>query len=78
MSAILPVNTALLPAGPDTAGNPPAGGVPFPDLATAGAAEANAYYQAVTARLNAAPASHFTPDLTALDAMIQSLRVAAP
>lgn len=77
VSAILPVNASLLPADAESASNPPADGVVFPEGAT-DAEPYNAYYQAITDKLNAAPADQFTPDLTELDAMMQSLRVTAP
>jgi hypothetical protein len=76
VSAILPVNAAFLPADSNSAGNPPAGGVPFP--VNPGEAQAKAYYQAVADRMHATAASQFTPSLEALDAMMQSLRVTAP
>ncbi len=75
VSAILPVSAALLPADAGAAGNPPAGGVGFP--ANPDGAQVKAYYQAVTDKLNATPAGQFTPSLEALDAMMQSLRIAA-
>ena len=76
VSAILPVNAAFLAADLKSAGNPPADGIPFP--ANPDGAQVKAYYQAVTDKLNATPAGGFTPGLAALDAMMQSLRVAAP
>jgi len=77
VSAILPVHATFLPADAESADNPPADGVVFPEGAT-DAEQYNAYYQAITDKLNAATADQFTPDLTELDAMMQSLRVTAP
>jgi len=78
VSATLPVNAGFLAADAGSSGNPPAGGIPVPDLATADGTEMKAYYEAVTERLNATPAGEFTPSLEALDAMMRSLRVTAP
>jgi hypothetical protein len=76
VSAILPVNAAFLAADAKSAGNPPAGGIPFP--ANADGAQVKAYYQAMTDKLSATPAGGLTPALAALDAMMQSLRITAP
>lgn len=78
ISAILPLNAAFLPADDASAGNPPEGGVAFPDPSTATSEQFQSCFAAVTERLNAAAPGDFTPGLDALDEMMQSLQVTAP
>lgn len=72
--AILPVTAPILAETdrPDAA--IPAGGVPLP----AGAVPDEAYYTAITERLNALSPESFNPSLTLLDSMIRSILVANP
>lgn len=55
----------------------PAGGIPFPGYEDPNV-DFEAYYQQVTARLDAAPPDTFSPSLTILDALVGSLDIAAP
>ena len=73
--AILPVNAAFLAPDENPTSALPADGIPFPDYSTASGAEFTAYYQAVTDKLNATPPDAFTPTITALDALIQSITI---
>ena len=73
--AILPINAPFLAADEDPASTLPADGIPYPDINTAGEAEVNAYYQAVTDKLNATSPDAFTPSLSQLDALIASITV---
>ncbi len=70
--AIFPVSLPTLAAD----GNPdfpvPAGGIPFNKDDPA------AYYEAIAKHLNAAAPETFTPNLTTLDALIQSINVTTP
>jgi hypothetical protein len=72
--AVLPVLSPLQSTGD----NPSADGVPFPDFATADPSELEAYYQAMTGKLNGSPADSFQPPLGQLDTLIQSLSIATP
>jgi hypothetical protein len=74
--AILPVTAPLLQADSPRSSVPPAGGVAFPDFASADPAAFENYYVAVSNLLNGTPAGDFTPSLTALDALIGSLSLA--
>ncbi len=82
VSAVLPVHAAFLAADQNSAANPPAGGIAFPDLSklsdTEVGPQVSAYYQAVAGKLDATSAAEFTPGLDALDYLVQSLRVTAP
>ncbi|HNQ96074.1 MAG TPA: hypothetical protein PKK96_09140 [Anaerolineales bacterium] len=69
--AILPVVSPLQ----STADNPSADGINFPDYASAAPGEMDAYYLAVADKLNAADPSSFTPVLSSLDALIQSITI---
>ncbi|HEY2981071.1 MAG TPA: hypothetical protein VGJ22_07820 [Anaerolineales bacterium] len=71
--AILPVYLPLLAADEKPDAFVPGGGVPFPGYDDVEATRA--YYAAATELLNDAPAEAFSPPLSALDAMIQSLLV---
>lgn len=79
VSAILPVAASFLPEdeNPETA--PPEGGLAFPAFTASDfEAQALAYLQAMTQKLDEAPGGEFTPDPAALDALIRSLQVSAP
>jgi hypothetical protein len=70
--AIFPMTQPTLAATSDYKAPVPAGGVPFNQDDQA------AYYAAISKSLNSAAPESFTPSLTALDALIQSLNVVAP
>lgn len=72
--AVMPVHAPTLPALEDPSSPLPAGGVPFPSAA-ADVSAYEAYYQAVTDKLNGTDSSAFTPSLATLDALMQSLNV---
>jgi hypothetical protein len=73
--ANLPINASFLAAQQDPGAPLPEGGIPFPDLSTANADQINAYVQAVADRLNGADPESFQPQLSQLDALIQSIQV---
>ena len=73
--ANLPINASFLAAQQDPGAPLPEGGIPFPDLNTANADQINAYVQAVADRLNGAAPESFQPQLSQLDALIQSIQV---
>ncbi|MGC1379141.1 MAG: hypothetical protein WA821_23125 [Anaerolineales bacterium] len=70
--AIFPMTHPTLAATNDYNAPVPAGGVPFNQ------GDPAVYYAAVTQSLNNAAPESFTPSLTTLDALIQSLNVVAP
>lgn len=74
--AVLPIGASFLPDSYDPAQPAPPSAIPFPDYTSADAAEFEAYFQAVAAQLNAADAAAFTPSLSLLDALVQSITVA--
>jgi hypothetical protein len=69
VEAILPLQAPFLAADEDPASPLPPGGIPF-DMNNLGS-----YFQAVANELNATPPDGFTPSLTTLDALIQSIYV---
>jgi hypothetical protein len=74
--AVLPISGSFLaPTGSSDAVIPP-GGIQFPGFTNPNASsdEIQAYYAAVKDKLNAA-SSNFTPSITTLDALIQSISV---
>ncbi len=73
--ATLPINAGFLAADSNPASPVPAGGVPFPGYASNDATTFENYYQAVSDKLNSTPPEAFTPSLTWLDSLIQSLEV---
>ncbi len=73
--AVLPVNAPFLAAESDPASPLPADGIPFPGYDAMDGTSANAYYQAVTDKLNALSPDAFTPSITALDSLIQSITI---
>lgn len=73
--AILPIANPVLAEAGDFDAGAPAGGIAFPDINDPNA-DYQAYYASVTDLLNAAPPDAFTPTLSQLDALIQSMRVA--
>jgi hypothetical protein len=70
--AIFPITQPTLAATNNYDAPIPAGGVPFNQDDPA------AYYAAITQSLNNAAPGSFTPNLTTLDALIQSIKVVAP
>jgi hypothetical protein len=68
--AIFPITVPVLAGTSDTGAIVPPGGVPYPNPANM-----PAYYSAVSDLLNAQSADVFTPNLSQLDALIQSIRV---
>lgn len=78
VSAFLPVNIAFLQDSP-TSTSVPAEGIPMPDPNSSDfSAQLPQYYNAVKGLMVSADASAYTPDLTCLDAFLQSLDVEAP
>ena len=73
--AILPITAPILSDSSDPAAVVPAGGIPYPDINDANA-DWNGYYAAVSALLDATPFESFSPALSHLDLLIQSIRVA--
>jgi hypothetical protein len=69
---VFPINAATLPADGNPASPVPAGGIPFNQDDPA------AYFAAVSQSLNQAAPASFTPSLTALDALVESIGVVAP
>ena len=70
--AILPINVAFLAADGNPDSPVPAGGIPFPASSAPGSSF-EAYYRQITERIDAAPAGQFTPPLSTLDALIESI-----
>ncbi len=73
--AVLPIQAPVLPAASDPSSPLPASGVPFPPMGSTDGSAYQAYYQAVTDKLNGTDSGAFTPSLAALDALVQSLSV---
>ena len=73
--AILPVSATFLQATFEPDAPVPPDGVPFPGYQETDTAKIEAYYEAVTAELEQAPAGSLAPDLALLDALMQSVRV---
>jgi hypothetical protein len=72
--AILPIAVPFLAESSDTGTVIPDGGISFPDM-TDPNAEIQGYYRSVTDLFNSTPQDHFSPGLTNLDALIQSIQV---
>ncbi len=77
ISAVLPISSPFLASDGKPDSPIPSNGIPFPGYTNpnATAAEFDTYYSAVTEKLNTAAPDGFTPTLTALDKMIQSLQI---
>jgi len=73
--AIFPISLPVLAETSDAGAALPVGGVPYPYYADPNA-DMQAYYNAVTNLLNAASPEAFTPTLSQLDSLVQSMRVA--
>ena len=72
--AILPINAPILPEDEKPEATVPEGGVPIPTDIGPNAV----YYFSVTEKLNSLPPEAFTPPLSELDAMIQSILLTGP
>jgi hypothetical protein len=72
--AILPISAPMLAETSDAGAVLPAGGVPYPYMSDPNA-DMQLYYKSVTDLLNATPAELFTPTLTQLDLLIQSMQI---
>jgi hypothetical protein len=72
--AILPISAPVLAETSDAGAPLPPGGVPYPYLADSNA-DMEEYYRSVTDVLNATPSDMFTPSISQLDALIQSIRI---
>ncbi len=80
VSAFLPIAAPFLPDKVDDPDDVPAiDGIPFPAWNSSSFDNEYANYrQAITQKLEATSAQTFTPDLSALDSLIESLQVEAP
>ncbi len=74
--AVLPVQAPFLQNGNDPSAALPEGGIPFPGYNYSDTHYYDAYYKAITDKLNATDASSFQPSLDSLDGMIQSIVIA--
>jgi hypothetical protein len=72
--AILPISAPVLAETSDAGAVLPPGGVPYPYFANPGA-DMEAYYASVIDVLNATPPESFTPTISQLDVLIQSMRI---
>lgn len=72
--AILPITMPALAETGDVAAAPPSGGIPYPDISDPNA-NLPGYYAAVTDLLNNTTSEIFTPNLTQLDQLIQSMSI---
>jgi hypothetical protein len=72
--AILPITAPVLAETSDAGAPLPPGGVPYPYMADP-TADMQAYYASVTDVLNATPSEAFTPTISQLDLLIQSMRI---
>ena len=73
--AILPITVPVLAETNDPGAAIPAGGIAFPDINNPNA-DFQGYYASITDLLNATSPDAFTPSLSQLDALIQSMQVA--
>ena len=73
--AILPITVQLLAETSDPAEFLPPGGIACPDF-TDPNADWQGYYAAITDLLNATPPDKFTPSISQLDMLIQSMQIA--
>lgn len=72
--AIFPLTSAILAETPELDSPLPPGGIPYPLEANPNP-NLDAYYSAITDLLNAQMPESFTPDLTSLDTLVQSIRI---
>ena len=73
--AIFPITAPMLAETSDAGAPLPPGGIPYPFLADPNA-DMQAYYASITDLLNVTSPDAFTPSISQLDALIQSMRVA--
>ncbi|HET9907761.1 MAG TPA: hypothetical protein VFQ23_14010 [Anaerolineales bacterium] len=73
--AILPITAPALAETSDVEAVVPAGGIAFPDIANP-VVDVQTYYASITDLLNATDPEAFTPPISQLDALIQSMWVA--
>lgn len=73
--AILPTTAPVLAETSDAGAPLPPGGIPYPFVADPNA-DMQAYYASITDLLNATSPEAFTPSISQLDALIQSMQVA--
>lgn len=73
--AILPITAPKLAETSDGGAPLPEGGIPYPYFAEGANADMQTYYASVTDLLNGTPPDAFSPSLTHLDALIQSIQV---
>ena len=72
--AIFPISVPLLAETSDAGAPLPTGGVPYPYFANPNA-DMGQYYLSVTDVLNATPPEMYTPTISQLDLLIQSMRI---
>jgi len=72
---VLPIGSPILSSGNDPNAPAPAGGVPFPGYSSMDIKDYDAYFQAMTDKLNTAGADTFQPSLSQLDVLIQSITI---
>lgn len=72
--AILPITVPLLAETSDGGAPLPAGGIPYPYFADPDA-DMRVYYLSVSDLLNVTPPDAFTPTISQLDLLIQSMRI---
>lgn len=73
--AIFPITAPVLVETSDPGAAVPAGGIAYPDINDPNA-DFQSYYASIADLLNAAPPDAFTPSISQLDALIQSMWVA--
>jgi hypothetical protein len=73
--AVLPIEAKFLINGNDPNAQAPADGIPFPGYTDTDSSHYDNYFKAVADKMNATPEDAFTPSLTVLDSLIQSLQV---
>jgi hypothetical protein len=73
--AVLPIEAAFLQNGNDPSAPLPPGGIPFPGYNFTDPKHYTDYFKAITDKLDATPPDQFSPSLTALDALVQSISV---
>ena len=73
--AILPITMPMLADTSDGGAPLPAGGIPYSYFTDGGNFNAESYYAAVTDLLNATPSDAFSPTISKLDALVQSITI---
>jgi hypothetical protein len=72
--AILPITAPILAEDEKPESSVPSGGVPIPT----GVGPNDVYYFSITEKLNSLAPDSFTPPITILDALIQSILIKTP